>query len=108
MAEHGHDSTVLEQSLTPFYQEKQEYHVHLYSTDLSFALNLTSIPVRMMNKMRLSRQEVEMRVNMKLTHLMTLPHLKTVLPPTNDPTFDLNVVNPVPNQLNDTEKLIQG
>ena len=41
------------------------------------------------------------------TYLMTLPHPKAVLPFTNDPTYDLNVVNLVPNQLNGTEKLIQ-
>jgi hypothetical protein len=60
-----------------------------------------------MNTMSLSRQEAEMRLNMKRTYLMTLPHLKAVLPLTNDPTYDLNVVNLVPNQLNGTEKLIQ-
>jgi hypothetical protein len=38
MAAHGHDSTVLEQSPTLSCQENQGYHVHLYSTDLFFAL----------------------------------------------------------------------
>jgi hypothetical protein len=107
MAAHGHDSTVLEQSPTLSCQENQGYLVHLYSTDLFFALNLTSIPVQTMNTMSLSRQEAEMWMNKKRTYLMTLPHPKAVLPFTNDPTYDLNVVNLVPNQLNGTEKLIQ-
>jgi hypothetical protein len=107
MAEHGHGSTVLEQSPTPFYQGNHGYRALPSSTALLYALNRISTPILKMNMMRLSIQEAEMKMNLKLTFLMTLPHLKAVLTFTNARIFDPSMVNPVPNQLNDTEKLIK-